>query len=133
MQERTSVYGCLQYQNFSTCAPFLSVSFLYLIQTEYSLIVRCANGQRGRKIRKICSKGACQNIAPTLTLSPRIGQDENTLSAGLGISVAKSEGQVQVKVNAPPGWRTSPANKGALFREVKLNRGNAMQLASQDS
>jgi hypothetical protein len=29
--------------------------------------------------------------------------------------------------------RTSTANKGALFREVKLNRGNTMQLASQEA
>jgi hypothetical protein len=34
-------------------------------------------------------------------------------------------------VNAPPGWRTSTASKGELFREVKLNRGHTMQLASE--
>jgi hypothetical protein len=30
-------------------------------------------------------------------------------------------------------WQTTTANKGSLFREVKLNRGNAMQLASQEA
>jgi hypothetical protein len=30
-------------------------------------------------------------------------------------------------------WRTSTANKGSLFREMKLNRGHAMQLASQEA
>jgi hypothetical protein len=28
-------------------------------------------------------------------------------------------------------WRTSTANKGSLFREMKLNRGHVMQLASE--
>lgn len=54
-------------------------------------------------------------------------------SAGLMGAIAKAEGQVQVNVNAPPGWKTSTANRGELFREVKLNRGNAMQLASQEA
>jgi hypothetical protein len=36
-----------------------------------------------------------------------------------------------VNVNAPPGWKTNTASKGTLFREVKLNRGHAMQLASE--
>jgi hypothetical protein len=33
--------------------------------------------------------------------------------------------------SAPSSFQT--ANKGSLFREVKLNRGNAMQLASQEA
>ena len=40
---------------------------------------------------------------------------------------------MHVNVNAPPGWRTSTASKGELFTEVKLKRGNAMQLASQEA
>jgi hypothetical protein len=54
-------------------------------------------------------------------------------AAGLVGSVAKAEGHVQVHVNAPKGWSTKTANAGSLFREVKLNRGNAMQLASQEA
>lgn len=56
-----------------------------------------------------------------------------TRAAGLVGPAAKAEGHVQVHVNAPRGWSTKTANKGSLYREVKLNRGNAMQLASQEA
>jgi hypothetical protein len=38
-----------------------------------------------------------------------------------------------VSANAPQGWQAKTVNKGELFREVKLNRGHAMQLASQEA
>jgi hypothetical protein len=35
--------------------------------------------------------------------------------------------------HVPPGWKTSTASNGEFSREVQLNRGNAMQLASQEA
>jgi hypothetical protein len=56
------------------------------------------------------------------------GGETSDEDGGAGGSAAKAEGQVQVNVSAPPGWRASTANKGSVFREVKLNRGHCVYM-----
>ncbi|MCJ2067750.1 phage tail tip lysozyme [Methylobacterium sp. J-030] len=74
--------------------------------------------------------GDTAGAKPTERRSALMGRARAAAQAG---GAAKAEGQVHVNVNAPPGWRASTVSKGELFREVKLNRGNAMQLASQEA